>query len=58
MQLHIFAYQADMDGLFSRLDTLDHVLPVGEVGLFAVDLQLAAHNVREVRLLEHQRRFV
>ena len=58
VQLHILAHQTDLDCSFTRLDTIDHVLPVAQIGLVGFQIQLAAYDIGEVRLLEHQGRFI
>ena len=58
VQLNVLADKTDPDNALAVLDALDHMLPVREVGLAALDIELAADDVREMRLFEHERSLI
>ena len=58
VQLHILAHQADLRLAALMADAPHEVLPLGQVRLGRVDVQLAADDAGQVRLFQHQRRLV
>ena len=58
VQLHIFADQADGDGIFAAFDTADRLLPVAQIGRSCLDIQAAADGFGKARFFEHERSLI
>ena len=58
VQLDVLADQTDAHGLRAVVDLFDHAHPLGHVRRRRFDVQLAADDVGEVVLFQHQRRLV
>ena len=58
VQAHILAHQRDAHGFGAIVDAVEHLVPLGHVGRGRVDGKLAAHNVGEVVLLQHDGRLI
>ncbi len=58
MKLCVFADQGDRDLLRGRLEVVDHLRPVCEVGFGAVQMQTLAGNFGEMFLFHRERRFI
>ena len=58
MQLNIFADKGDLYRAVRALYLSDHGLPLGKIGLGAVDAELAAYDRGKALVLQKQRRFV
>ena len=58
VQVHVFAAHRDLDRLRHRVDLLDHLLPLDEVGGRTDEIELLADNVVEPFLAELERHLV
>ena len=58
VQLHILAHQADGNGFGTAADLFQHGVPAAQIDIRCIQVQLAAHDGREIVFLQHDRRFV
>ena len=58
VELHIFAHQADGDGAVPAVDPVEHGVPVRQIDVRGVDLQLPADDAGEILLFQHNGGFV
>ena len=58
MQLHILAHHGDAHSALGMADALHHFAPLRHIRGGRLDLQLAADDIGQMRLLQHQRGFV
>ena len=58
MQLDVFANKRDFDMPLARIDARQHVHPFRQVGLGRIHRQLAADDLGQMALLEHERRAI
>ena len=53
VQLHILAHQANGHGLVPGADFMEHGVPLCQIDLGGIDIQLPAHNAGEILLFQH-----
>ena len=53
VQLHILAHQANGHGLVPGVDFMEHGVPLCQIDLGGIDIQLPAHNAGEILLFQH-----